>query len=450
MAENKKHIDIIFREGLAKHRKSPPAGIWTNIHSKFEKRQRTGFIYRIAGIAATILILLGLGGGILQMFRLDKVDNYLSTSSETLTKPLPETEKMPAPRQPPSHTAGEPQIAASGDTFHPTEKIIPATKKDQELLTERAPRISPLPEAPGKRPASELFSAITQSPGLNRKDSTLPDPVSPPDSKPFKQTGRLFAGISSAPNYSYRTLSNIRTGYPSKDHYNSKETGLASVSMRLTAGYQINNRFSLVTGIDLLGMGQSIGGLMVIKDPSVIDNLAESYPRVLKRTIHPVTNSLGEIRSEGPPLLISDEYLLLTGDMAGSVPLKMYASTHDDPARLIQGIYYLQVPLIARYYITNGATSIYLNGGVGASFLTGNRVTLRYRGESFKIGQTLHINNFGLTGIFGVGFEKELLNNVRLNIEPRITHFITPANTGPAYISRPYSISFSGGIFYGF
>ncbi len=449
MAERKRDIDSLFRKELAGHEKKPPSGLWSDIDIRLARRKRAGLLYRVAGIAAAILILLGLGGGILQMFRLDKVDNYLSTSSDTLTKPLPEIEKMPAPRQPPSHTAPEPFIAKAGDTSDTPEVFKPVSKQVPEPDAVQRPVAAPLPEAPGKRTPGELSSAIASNGRLVLPESQVAQGI--PFEGTISDTGkRLFAGLSVAPNYSYRTLSNVGDGALSKEHFENKESGLASISLRLSAGYHINSRFSIITGIDLLGMGQSIGGLMVIKDLSVIENLAQSYPRELKRTRHPVTNSLGEIRSEGPPLMISDEYLLLTGDMAGAVPLRMYASTHDDPARLIQGVYYLQVPLMARYYVANGATRIYLNGGIGASFLTGNRVTLRYRGESFGIGQTLNINNFGLTGILGAGFERELFDNFSLNIEPRITHFLTPANSSSFYISRPYSISISGGIYYGF
>ncbi len=449
MADRKRHIDSIFREELSGHEQKPPSGLWNNIDTKLAKRNRAGFLYRVAGIAAAILILLGLGGEILQMFRLDKVDNYLSTTSDTLTKPLPEIEKMPAPRQPPSLTAQEPGIAKTDDTLDPPEVGRPVRKQAPEPYAEQRPGIAHLPEAPAKRTPEQLSSPTAKTGKLIFPDRHAA--VTRPSDGIVSDPGRrLFAGISAAPNYSYRTLSNIRDGYLSKEHFEKKESGLASISLRMSAGYRINSRLSLVTGIDLLGMGQSIGGLVIIKDQSIIESLAESYPRALKITNHPVTNSLGEIRSEGPPMMISDEYLLLTGDMAGSVPLKMYASTHDDPARLIQGVYYLQVPVLARYYLANGATRIYLNGGIGATFLTGNRVTLKYRGENFRIGHTLNINNFGLTGIFGAGFERELVNNLSLNIEPRITHFITPANSGAFYISRPYSISISGGIFYGF
>lgn len=259
-----------------------------------------------------------------------------------------------------------------------------------------------------------------------------------------------YAAVSVAPNYSYRTLSGFSQGYPGKEHFNNKESGLASLSFRFTAGYRVSDRFTILTGFDMLGMGQSIRGLIVIKDPSVIENLATSYPGFMRLKSHPVSNSLGEIGSEGPPLMIADDHLLLSGDLAGSVPLTMYASSYDDPARMTQGIYYLQVPVIVRYYITNGDTDLYVNGGIGASFLTGNRVTLRYRGENFSIGHTLNVRNFGITGILGFGMERTLIGNLRLNLEPRLTHFITPVNTGPLYLSRPYSISLSGGISYDF
>ncbi|TVR70707.1 MAG: hypothetical protein EA408_10875 [Marinilabiliales bacterium] len=452
MSDNHRHIDKIFSEGLSDHRTTPPTGVWTGIKDNLDKKKRTGIIYRTAGIAAAILILLGLGGGILQMFRLDKEDNYLSTSSETLTKPGPEPEKMPAPRQPPSHYArteidalkDDREVFTTGEIKHPPPVIHTERKDyDQIILTPDHPEL-PRKKNNGLVSSSEPYSDPAILTGIKMSDSRHPS------GRSGSQNRGWYASVSVAPNYSYRTLSGFSQGSPGKEHFNKKETGLTSLSFRFAAGYRVSERFTILTGFDMLGMGQSIRGLIIITDPDVIENLATSFPGSMRLKSHPVSNSLGEIGSEGPPLMIADDHLLLTGDLAGSVPLTMYGSSQDDPARITQGIYYLQVPVIARYYITNGATDLYVNGGIGASFLTGNRVTLRYRGENFSIGHTLNIRNFGITGILGFGMEKTLTGNLRLNLEPRITHFITPANTTPLYLSRPYSISLSGGISYDF
>jgi hypothetical protein len=444
MSEKKRYIDRIFRKGLADNQAMPPAEAWEKINSRLERDKKRGFVYDIVRIAAAVIILLGFGGGLLQIIRQDKEDdNYLPTY-RTETTSFPEIADMPAPRQTSSYTDDKEVITEMppgdpGLVFRESQGLkdlkLPSSTKDPEIRE---------PQFPGpvvSKPVTEIaYTVYVSEPDIRRDMPTSSYPVQ--DLISYEKQRRWSAGVMAAPSYSFRSLSTSLISY--KEQFNNSESGIVSFSGRVAVSYMINDRFSVQTGIDLMKMGQNIQNMYIVNDPVVIA-LIESRRTRTKQSIQPVQNSLGEIYTATSNVMVTNLANITYDGPDGTIKASDW-----NPGRIIQNLNYLQVPLILRCRISNGGFGLVASGGLGASFLTGNKVMLIYEGENFDIGKTLNVKSFGLSGIVGLGMEHQISNNIILTIEPRLSHFITPVNRGVRHQLRPYSLSFYSGLSFRF
>jgi hypothetical protein len=435
MSENKRHIDDIVRQGLSDHRSIPPAEAWAIINTRLENKKRAGFIYNLIRVAAAIIILVGFGGGLMQMLRQVEPDKNYLTTVERLEPFLPEVAELPAPRH--THTPDAEIIVGVVDMEAPSEVYFRESEINHDMrLTSvimepevfEPGRMSPLP--------------VTSTDPIEYKDppllSYLPDYIAG-EEKP----GRWSAGIMGAPGFSYRSLSMGNPGSFSKSLYNDIESGILSFSGRLMLSYRITERLSVQTGIDLVKMGQSIENIYLLSHSSYLD--------IITPESSAVSNSLGEISTTGSDVLLSGRRLY-TEDKTGTIPATGYQPLSMDTgrSRVVQELQYIHTPLVFRYLILSGKFDLLASGGIGAGFLADNRVSYRSGDESIMIGRTGNVKNFGISGIAGIGIEYKLPNKMTVILEPRFTHFITPANNGAQHNFRPYSFSFYSGISFRF
>ncbi len=444
MSEEKRIVDDVFKKGLADHVFMPPPEVWKNINSHLEGEKRKGIAFNLVRIAATVVILLGFGGGLLQILRQDKGDDNYLPADKTETTSLPEIAELPAPRQ--THSSAdvkEPVAETSrrepGVIFRESEEL-----KDLKLMTStKEPGIKE-PQLPGpvvSRPVTEIsYTAHAGRPDIIRDIPGASYPLQ--DQINYDKQSRWSAGLMAAPSYSYRSLSARHIFY--KEQFNNSESGIVSFSGRFVINYKINDRLSLQTSIDLMRMGQNTENMYIVNDPLVI-KLIEAQRGRTKESVQPAQNSLGEIYTTTPNLMVTNLANIKFDGPDGTI-----SASDWDPGRIIQNLYYLQAPLILRYRISTGSYGLVASGGLGANFLAGNNVMLKYKGETFDVGKTLNVKSFGLSGILGLGLEHQISNNIVLIIEPRLSHFITPVNREASHHLRPYSFSFYSGFYFRF
>lgn len=476
MSKDKKHIDNLFKEGLSGHTEMPPREVWNNISNHLSAKKRSGMILMVSRLAAGILMLLGLGGGLTYYFTQETTlrDNHLSPGN-LVTVPFPEMEIVPAPDQAQPYisirdplTASIPGKSSLPGSDHetkvppmPVQTSLQAHIKDPYRSVQR----TSLPFMPSGKverliPGNHGERTLAFNTGTP-EESTLALISGSHSGKHWREEIKVLepvagkrskwqAGIMMAPNYSYRTLTEGSVGTPGKSGYNSTEKGLLSISGRITIGYMINDRISIQTGIDFLNMGQSIGGLEVFNDPFAIQVLRYNAPDEFSDNSPSFHNSLGEIHNTNKQVYITDNHKRVLNDFTGSVPLSTVLSRYHDIGKVNQELYYLQIPAVLRYRLLNGDTRIVLSGGFGVNMLAGNRVVLEHQREMINIGETLGINNVNLSGLAGIGLERTIGKNLIMVFEPRFSHFINSVNPDLDHRHHPYAYSFYGGVSFRF
>lgn len=451
MSDNKRHIDDLFRRGLAGHETPPPHDIWEGINSHLSRNQRSLYARRILRVAAVILLLLGFGGGLLQIFRQDSITkNYLSPDPMVKS---PEPESVPVPALPPlteiaqeshddatrSASTGRLLISALPEQGPISQDAAPGTEKDPVPGRIKAPEPKPLQLPDHKavlhraRQRENYIAALTYDDQAN-----------------ITEKGKWTAGIMFTSSYSYRSLSAGEEGNLSRIHYNLIERGLLNLSGSFSFSYSISGRLSIQSGLDLLRMGQSIDGLQIFDNPSVVELLRSDDKEGIPGNTQPVSNSMGVIRSSGQTVIVTDNYDRLFNDFAAVSSAPLRVPKNHKSGSIDQDLNYFQVPVVLRYRIIDRKTGLVASGGFGLSYLAGNRVILRYQEETIEIGHTSRLRGFGMTGIMGIGIEHKFRNNILFTFEPRMIHFINPVNPDGYHMYRPYSLSVYGGVSYNF
>ncbi len=451
MSENKRHIDDLFRKELSGHKAEPPAEVWSRISNHLAEKKRAAIIHVFTRAAAGVAVLLGLGGGLLYFITRDSLgDNFLSPENK-LTIPS-EIEMLHASGQTlPEAPAGIPPAGFPVDDRQGRGK----TGKQEKLAAipalavqsgkhdlHRAAETTHLMHISYKKPDNIISGTLAAAPALHTQY------VNAIEEKWLSRTEtgrrkRWQAGIMIAPNYSYRSLSEGTQGR--KAGYNSAETGLLTLTGRITIGYRINTRISLQTGMDMQTLGQDIGRLKV--NTTFINREGRWYlsPGKSPESSPVVNNSLGHIQPD-----IASEEILRNRNYGSERLLSTVPGRHEDMGRVVQELYYLQAPVILQYRMLDGNTGMVVSGGLGVNFLTGNSVMLKLQGGSVNIGKTPGLRNLSLSGILGIGLESKIGENMSLVFEPRFTHFLTTVNPDLDHRHHPWAISFSGGIFHAF
>lgn len=449
MSEIKRHIDDLFRKELSDHEVLPPQDVWENISGRLFAKKRQHIIHNYIKVAAVIAVLLGFGGGLMHIFFTQEAGNYLSPSNR-VPYPLPESEIIAIPSQPLLfEELKEPGLKK------PVQSSYRATGNNQKI------RDIQLLEALRKKEVEELFlleplaaSTLCHTTYPEQSISLAKKPVTSLYTKPPQikddQKEKWAAGIMLSPNYSYRSLSSVNAGSLSKARYNNIESGMASLTGSISISYNINDKFSLQSGLNLLNMGQKIEGLQVFRNALTVQILKSHDNKGINKTAHPVYNSLGEIYTTSSSFYVTDNHNRIIAGLDNSTPTLIKMARAFEEGDISQQLFYLQAPLLLRYRINGGDTDIVVSGGFGVNFLAGNRVMLMHHGNPVNIGRTLNINSFSLSGVFGIGLERNLSDNISLNIEPRLNHFINPINSNSEFHSLPYAFSLYGGIYYRF
>jgi hypothetical protein len=448
MADNRQYIDDLFRDGLKDHVSAPPPGAWDQISGRLVKNGKRTLVYRVARYAAAGLLLLGMGGGLRYILRHDSV-TYSHPAAPAVSSLPADAGRLPVKRD--VSAAGIPDRQArewpearetdavktrAGNTGSDLFMALTADQPaDQVLLRGFLTSM-----APGSLKSSHQADKTIYT-GETAGEANLPLLAATGSGRP----GRWQASVMAAPNYSYRSLT-ASNGDDVKQKF-QYESGLVSFSGSLNISYRVNGRFSVLSGLDLVRIGNKIKGLMVFADQESWLTKRNSEAAFVPVSGTSVANSYGPVENK-TTTTDSHDYLspAFSNYDKGGHRLN-YMLGGDGYSEQVHGFHFLQAPLMLRYHVEGEKTNLIVGGGLGANFLVGNQITLKHEGENYDMGRT-RVNNFGLSGIFSVGLERRL-GSVKILFEPRFSHFISPINTEGNQNALPYAISFFGGIVFG-
>jgi len=476
MADDKKHIDQLFKDYLSGYKAPAPKGAWERLQAEMQPgKKRIPLMYlRLA--AASILLLIAFSAGYFwsefknadnqamvseisapnqqqetpeAVFQNNDIqpasaENSNATVSEKSKKQLPKTE---------AEKIESPQLA-QGVVNPDFESEKEPVKNDEIALSENA-QISNETSLSDENTDVLIHQQIEQTDDLatrvdqDKKNNEI-EKMSPEmlhrllvgddeafaediNQKSNKQPSQQWSvGAQFSPVYSYRNLSGDGFSTPDEqvdpDYFNNTENGLMAYAGGISLNYGFNDRLSLASGLYLSRIGQENDDVVAYDSPDspYLYNLASSGGTV---TINPQKFEKVMVRE--------------IDNTKDSVPGDYIVN-----GTFVQNLDYLEVPLVLKYKMLQSRFSVNLSGGLSPGILVNNRSYFSVEGEKVQTGFTENIKPVIYNSVMGVGIEYSISTKLSINLDPLFKYSLSPINSNSGIKYHPYSISWFTGITY--
>ncbi len=439
---NNKSIDEVFRKGLTNHLVEPPEDIWTHVKSSVAGQKKKRLLPLISGIAAGIAILIGLSLGILHLSNLT-----------------------------PSHVA-EIEMTEQPFNIHSETKIIVKeinltdraedVKKEEGLLivaeakspdgkltsTEEKYTIIEISYTEEKANIVTLNRLETIAPTIETKVQgkfagfVFPHQIEPSVHEIIKQKQNWEIGFSTAPSFSYRTLSNSGGGTEVFNYLNHAENGKISLAGYLYVKTKLSDLLGVRTGIRFSSQGYTTGGIAQITNPDDTPAIPVSSVN-WNSFLLGLTNSAGSINYRNDKLLVNQLNTQAVFALSDAFPASVIESQPD--YRLVQNLYYLGL-LLETFLYPGRKDKFYFLLGFEPGILLGNSVYFGTGESVTRIGSAVGLNKFYYSSSVGIGMEFSIRKNLSLTVEPGFQYFFSPVNSNHIVSAKPYSFGVSFGL----
>lgn len=186
-----------------------------------------------------------------------------------------------------------------------------------------------------------------------------------------------------------------------------------TISYGLNIGYNLNNKWSLRAGAILRKMELSAQHTMT-SEPIVY------IPITYGQSVITTSNFSG----------IKYEHGVTNNAVINTLHDNQTNSTM---VKLVNKFSFIEIPVEAVYHIFGNKTGIYLSGGISTLFLTENKFFAQNSKGSILMGSSKNINNISFSASLGLGFYYELLEELKINLEPMAKYYFNSQIFKQAY-----------------
>lgn len=458
---DKKNIDRLFQEKLQDFEQEPRPEVWSQIQGRMQQKKKRRFAAWWLYAGAAILIF---GVFILipdspspddividpiitsspkkEVKTLDPTKDAKKEDSFENTDPINEspilvTEKSKEDDIQPNKvnkTIQQNNIPKEAIAQNiPTENTDP--KDDYSSVIKKEEKGGNTANIVVKKESDPKKTTDTKLPFVEKEDATKTKPITQKKKKLLTQLDEEILEDpennkkwSVRPLVAFSTLANSSSSPSGQGFQNNATSGNASLNYGLSVGYAINDKLILQTGVMTQNVSFNTEDVVVISQPNVSS-----------------ASSSISIR-EGVSYIVSGSSSLVTvGNTSAAINIT------DRNAELNQVIRYIEIPVEAKYRVTNSKKlRSYIIGGFSSLFLQNDEVTLisNVVGRS-DIGTASNLNSVNFSGNLGLDLDYQIAQNLFLNINPMIkVHLNTFSRNSNGY--QPYFMGVYSGIKYQF
>ncbi len=254
---------------------------------------------------------------------------------------------------------------------------------------------------------------------------------------------RVTVGGEYSPTYAFREVSG---GSAASGVGAYAENGLMTSSGGLKVSVQMHRRWSLETGVRYAMLGQVV---TASSSESKLYSMNSAAGEGLSFQNIDLGNSMGNIRTPDVPK--SSSILAFDQSLQRNEVVEFFAgSPTNTQADIEQSLGYVEVPLTMRYKLFERGFSLSVSGGLSSNWLVDNRVSLSSSGQKRDLGKTQGLSNLSFSTHAGVAVSLPLYHAFTLQMEPRISYFLSDINKDYPTSFKPYSFGVFTGIYFSF
>lgn len=457
----KKQLDRLFKEQFRNMEVTPPPVVWENISTALQKKKQTRRVvplwYKLAGVAAALLVFFSLGSIFYNpsSIKVTLEDTKSPVPSEIIS-PLEiqnnellhqdavveeRTEKASSDdsenhtQQPKKVSQEETQkstslsnaVVYSKQTLNSiTENKNTQIKKSISESISDKDKIAQI-DSPEQKPETKvthnnnpinteietiISDTETEIKEENKKSlldyiaEKNEDAITIPNSTPLN---RWEVAPNVAPVY-YSSLGNGSSIDPQFSE-NSK-SGDVNLSYGVKVSYAITEKLSIRTGINKVDLSYSTNDIeFAIASASgglqSIDSKSKGYAVAVG------TRGSLQQPSSNLPTMTEDGTVIVPRN--GVIPGTMQ-----------QELDYFEIPLELKYSLLNKRFGLNIVGGMSTLLLNSNQVSVLSDGFQTEIGSANNLNNLSFSTNVGFGFDYKLSNRFVFNLEPMFKYQLNP------------------------
>ena len=389
-----KNIDRLFQENLKDFEVSPPNRAWNAIEKQLAKPSKKRHIpiwVKISSIAALLMLFFSVG------------TIYFLPTSNLSKNFLPKKNKLPE------------VIDKKGNesiSFKTSDKIsIDSTK---ELISE------------------ENFTNLNKVADENSKDSSKESLVTKQNSNNFYLADAVNLSLPNANNdkviskdvlnrkltvatiFAPIYINSFGDGSGINSQFKGNSTsGNSSYSYGIKVAYELNSKFSVQSGVNLINLGYTTNGIYVTPGVSVV----------------------GFSNLSSDPILSKSK----------TIPSKNV----ENSGSLNQVFGYIEIPIEVKYNIVSGKFGVNLIGGFSTLLLNNDEVFVETNNFSQSLGSSNTLRSINFSGNIGLDVDYSIHKNLYINVSPmfKVQTNTFSKNSGSI---QPYYLGFYTGLNYKF
>lgn len=367
-----KNIDRLFQENLKDFEVSPPSEAWDVIENRLiprSKKRTIPFWLKLSSIAAVFVLFFSVGTIYFlpknnfskNFFHKQNTKKEISDKTDSATTITVE-EKLKAMQKVVNALSKELAEIENSNHFTATadEKIVEQTDLSQKSAN------------------NFLFKDLKNLPLSKFDDKEV--------SKKEIAESKFTVATIFAPIYfsSFGDGSGIDVQF--KDNPSS---GSSSFSYGVKVAYQLTNKFSLQSGVNLINLGLTTNNIYVTPGVAVVSFSNLSANPVMARSADIATLKENTINSD---------------DNSGG--------------SLNQVFGYVEIPVEVKYSVTDGKFGINLVGGFSTLLLNRDEVFVETNSFSQSLGSSNNLRPINFSGNIGLDIDYSLYKNLFINVSP--------------------------------
>lgn len=393
--EEKKNIDRLYQEKFKDFEAAPREDLWQQISAKLQEEQNKkpllpSFFSRIAGVAAILSLFVFLGEWLTQ----PRQNPIVTNEKEVIDIPQTQNNSLTA--------TPDPQKETPILSIEENKKTRPSIQK--QVRKEFLHDISSISAVGIKgdppfleRMASSFFQEnkeFNSNPALLLTEETAEDIL---EEHILSNPEGIKVVISTHAGPIY--YGNLRKGNFLDSKFNNNSTeGEVTYSYGFNIAYALTEKLKIRSGISKVSMSHNTNDVNLYSgaNPMAINNVSfveELRPRVQANTS----------KKEAPQIETSYTKSSLGNSTRGM---------------LNQKIGFIEVPVELEYSLIDKKISVNIIGGASTLFLDENMISVSTANSSTVIGEASNINEVSFSTNIGVGFDYDLSEKFKLNLEP--------------------------------
>lgn len=472
MNSDNKNIDKLFKSVLKGYREKAPLDSWNRMNLALDKNNAAKTIVFWKWMAAAILILIAFGSGYfyaVSNFNSDHITQNKNSNNEkvqnskvTNVKKI-ELDNFAKENNEIINKENNIEIAApssiSNNSFANNEEVIlqniiptssspekskPVNNNDKLAKTSIAYTDSTNTNIELPTNNEDDIALIMPNQDNNELD-LLNEPINEnffdfnniTEDQKHKNTliskweiGARVASIRSYREIGFSNDNNISQGVVSESNYNNIEEGLSSYAGGVDVHYQLNEKWSLQSGMYFSKIGQVNNDALAFKQEN-------SHYMLYK-----ISTSTGDIEVAFDRVPQDIKRFSDSKDTSELKDLKNIS--------IEQQFELFEVPFLIGYKIGKRRLTFNLSGGLSPAYVMSNSSTLISDEQKYDIGNSSNINSMILNSSFSIGIQYAFTKKLALNFEPTFKYSLNPINNNSSFKYHPYSLSWFTGVRFSF